>query len=213
MSERPILFSSSMIRAILDGRKHQTRRVVKLRPPYVMDERDEGRPCPWPWSTTWAAGDEDDGWMPCPYGLPGRDRLWVRETWAPADPRYSPLAPVVYRADGDDQPCLDARWRPSIYMPRWASRITLEVTGVRVERLQDISDEDAIGEGISCGDDAWHAGPDGRYMRDRHGWYVGHTRHNAPSHAFREAWDQINGQRAPWASDPWVWVIDFRRQA
>ena len=114
--ERPIIFSGPMIRAILEGRKTQTRRIVK---PNCLSKLS-------------------------PYGRTG-DRLWVRETWGhnPEGPGY------VYRSDGDfDMKFHGDRWRPSIHMPRWASRITLEVTGVRVERLQDINEEDALAEGV-----------------------------------------------------------------
>lgn len=146
MKTRPILFSGPMVRAILEGRKTQTRRVVKPQPAHCAD-------LPMGKDLTFASA--------CPYGQPG-DRLWVRETWAvgtlfdyvrpsllPKPDCESKLA-VDYAANprriwhSEDQ----GRWRPSIHMPRWASRITLEITSVRVERLQDISHKDAIAEGL-----------------------------------------------------------------
>ena len=157
--EKPILFSAPMVRAILDGSKSQTRRVVKLKSHHTIEERDDGKP--WPWM--YDSARDADYWLPCPYGQPF-DRLWVREEHA-----FSVVDPegydwhddpenwdVIYRAD-ESQPAggwrdsdgnvISAPWRPSIHMPRWASRITLEVTAIRVERLQDISDEDAQAEG------------------------------------------------------------------
>jgi hypothetical protein len=154
--ERPILFSAPMVRALLDGRKTQTRRVVKSigkDEGFVVCERDDetwwphrsddGERC---WHTVKRGGHEyqDDTPHSCPYGAPG-DLLWVRETWSKA--RSCNCSDIFYRADGETSGRQTAfsfieresRWRPSIHMPRWASRITLEVTGVRVERLQEIS--------------------------------------------------------------------------
>jgi hypothetical protein len=205
MKERPILFSGPLVRAILEGRKTQTRRLVKG--PWTIDEHpDTGKL--WPLYPGYVNGGDDEG-MPasCPFGERG-DRLWVRETWA-AMPAVGATC-VVYRAScdgdefdyvGDDGSVYRAavhRWRPSIHMPRWASRITLEVTGVRVERLQDISERDAVAEGIAVYDFGWYT-PGDVY------------RHNAPTHAFRSLWDRINGARASWASNPFVWVVEFRR--
>ena len=131
MKERPILFSAPMVRAILDGRKTMTRRVVKTQS--VKYDVINGVPCPRP--------------IPCPYGKPG-DRLWVRETWA----YRMDYSRIYYRADENLASIvnrLNDRWVPSIFMPRAASRITLEITGVRVERLQNITEEDALSEGIT----------------------------------------------------------------
>jgi len=100
-----------------------------------------------------------------------------------------------------------------IHMPRWASRITLEITVVRVERLQDISEADAVAEGVRRGDGKWHALGDGEAVfLDEFGWFAPerYTRHNAPRYAFREAWEIINGPES-WAANPWVWVIEFKR--
>lgn len=141
MKERPILFSGPMVRAILDGRKKMTRRVVKY-PPF--DSCDEGI------LSEWAIGN-----IACPYGQKG-DRLWVRETWKPINhAQRTDETYVRYAADEgllaikhEMKMDVPTKWRPSIFMPRWASRIRLEVTDVRVERLNDISEEDAIAEGF-----------------------------------------------------------------
>lgn len=213
--ERPILFSGPMVRAILDGTKTQTRRLVKPRGGWTIDERDDGTL--WPMDPTWSSGDAHDPWWPCPFGEPG-DRLWVRETHAVlcrlADPvcpcEAPPPAPganhcVEYRADteaarpgGWDAAPDDAeaaKWKPSIHMPRWASRITLEVTGVRVERLQDITEKDAREEGVAPAP----------FCKAGRATGLEHVE------AFEDLWDTINGKRATWASNPWVWVVGFRR--
>ena len=175
MKEHPILFSGPMVRAILEGRKTQTRRVMKLN----MDGGVYSEPR-------------------CPDGVPG-DRLWVRETWADVrwmqEPEHFPNG-VSYRADcsADSLKLAEhygVRWKPSIHMPRWASRITLEVTEVRAQRLQDITEEDARAEGVNCA--------------------VGGFITTNPVNAFHGLWDYINGKRAPWDSNPWVWAVTFRR--
>lgn len=187
VKEHPILFSAPMIRAILDGTKTQTRRVVKrpkrtpldyiLNPSLMVDA----------WCVWWQnpsferVGQTQD----CPYGQPG-DRLWARETWRVSD---QPDERIEYRADVDPQ--YDGlKWTPSIHMPRWASRITLEITAVRVERLQDISEQDAMAEGIN-----------GEQLHSAQGY--------APK-AFMKLWESINGPGS-WAANPWVWCISFRR--
>lgn len=195
MKERPILFSAPMIRALLAGKKTQTRRVARRDTAAPVEESYEH------WQdATWGscATDGTSSIIHCPYGATG-DRLWVRETWA--DLSATGARPeVAYRAscDGDDMDVVVgdviqrigiARWRPSIFMPRWASRLTLEVTGVRVERLQDISEADARAEGVET--------------------FTGRpTDHR---YAFGRLWDAINVERAPWSSNPWVWVVEFRR--
>ena len=209
MKERPILFSAPMVRAVLKGSKTQTRRVVKPQPPAGHNwagwcvcstyRADEGK-------ATWAAGSMprllDAHRVPCPYGMPG-DRLWVREAWR-ALRRFDSMPPldiewrsmVAYEADtptGDYRQAPHGRMgklRPPIHMPRWASRITLEVTGVRVERLQDISSEDSLAEGI--------------YPTST-GLYPG-----SPRAAYRNLWEEINGPGS-WDTNPWVWVVEFRR--
>lgn len=198
MRERPILFSGPMVRAILDGKKTMTRRVIKPQPEMELD----GEILP--------DGTGGYGWEPVlppwskwPYQV--GDRLWVRETWQIIDGCDGPEDNPVYRADGelsytDDEPF---RWRPSIFMPRWASRIALEITAVRVERLQEITEEDARAEGIidggclNCGEHepcgCNNPQPD---ARDSFVWL----------------WDSINGKTCPWSSNPWVWVISFKKQ-
>ena len=194
MIEKPILFSGEMVKAILDGRKTQTRRIVSLLPHWVGDltHDDLERGGFWnAWTGTehqWQYGDER---LRQNYQVGGR--LWVRETWRVFGGRqyeYQQHQPsVLYRADFD---LFDEKgaWRPSIFMPRWASRITLEITGVRVERLQEISEDDALAEGVK----PLLPVADVRYRP-----------------AFQNLWGKINGKRAPWASDPWVWVVEFKR--
>jgi len=213
--ERPIIFSGPMVRAILDGRKAQTRRVIKPQP-VVSEGCRISRAGGWAqgyWSaykgSCWIEnvniGDTcvADGKttranqrIPTPYGQPG-DRLWVRECWAPKEAEHGQCA--AYRADltyqcGKRCPSeIEAvtKWRPSIHMPRWASRLTLEIVSVRPERLQEISLADIQAEGI----------PDDR------------ATFNAESQLtkFRTLWDSINGKPYPWASNPWVWRIEFKR--
>lgn len=171
MKERPIIFNEAMVRAILDGRKTQTRRIVKHQPLEGVAP--------------------DSSWIrPCDVG----DRLWVREKWAQSS--FGQTSLTFYGADREHDPphiAKCARWQPSIHMPRAASRITLEVTGVRVERLQDISEGDAIAEGCSIDGES----PSGLYVAN-----------NARS-AFCRLWQSIYGPDS-WNQNPWVWVIDFR---
>ena len=198
MKERPILFSAPMVRAILDGTKTQTRRVVK---PVgnddgfvILDYGDGG----WPYrsddgdSTTHTVKRggklyHDETPHTCPYGQPG-DRLWVRETFHTVDGQRA-----FYRADYAHKPKGDKEhgifWTPSIHMPRWASRITLEVTGVRVERLQEIGEVDALAEGAP-----WAACSSPQVGSHKAG--------------FAQLWEGINGSES-WSANPWVWVIEF----
>jgi hypothetical protein len=218
VKERPILFSGAMVRAILEGRKTQTRRVMKpqLGPcnHCLNDEwaKEHGEPYPVP--TTWFADDEDN-WccatcgngmhmtredvagIRCPYGKHG-DRLWVRETWATIR-EYDAFSPCklagddfVYYAASDswndhDPMNVLGKLRPSIFMPRWASRLTLEVTGVRVERLCDISGMDAVAEGYAAGGNS----SDGESRA-------------------REAFLNGDWARSKREANPWVWVIEFK---
>lgn len=192
MSERPILFSAPMVRAILAGTKTQTRRVLKqaVGPSLSVGIDDDA---PGVAELSWLYGDgpghevhESVKRVPCPYGTPG-DRLWVREAWAP-HPDFPGTARAVFRADPECAHDVD-RWRPSIHMPRAVSRITLEITGVRVERLQDISRGDAMAEGCPF--------PNMAQGDDPREWY-------------RDLWDQINGAGA-WDANPWVWCVSFKR--
>ena len=202
--ERPILFSGPMVRALLDGSKTQTRRVVKPQP----DTAHDGEPYwfiggyrvwgyrPAPAVPLRAGGNP----LPCPYGQRG-DRLWVRESFAHmyrynAQPEKRAPEDVTYMADNlTPDPYVYGSWKPSIHMPRWASRITLEVTNVRVERLQDISEADALAEGVKVHPDHHGKPPSSIY---------------SPVQAYRDLWESINGPDS-WAANPWVWAIEFRR--
>ena len=210
MNERPILFSGPMVRAILEGRKTMTRRVVKVD---AADWECDGCEPNWPMAEN-QYGDSER--VACPYGQPG-GTLWVRETWASFGDSSSITPPVShqcqirYHADNSCQwrdvpqgarglyPDASFRLRPSIHMPRWASRITLEVTAVRVERLQEITEDDARAEGI---------------VKQAHGYGVAglHMTLSTAREAFGCLWDGINAERGfGWSVNPWVWVVEFRR--
>lgn len=221
MKERPILFSGSMVRAILDGTKTQTRRIVKPQPtgnaPGVYADLYNHGP-QWAFWLPDNRMTEPRTW-PCPFGVPG-DRLWVRErTWERPErtPRMmregaDTWAPREYDADlddGDREQFREWGWRsrPSIHMPRAASRIILEVVSVRVERLQAITDEDAKAEGVgSLGMvvpmEATNL--DGSISR-------GTAHIFNPVTKFAILWDRINGKRASWESNPYVWVVEFKK--
>jgi hypothetical protein len=201
MKERPILFNGVMVRAILDGNKTQTRRVVKPQPHFFGSMTNPNQPfktldfglhCP----------------ILCPYGQPG-DRLWVRETWLEADAPRQPdgHGKAIYAADYADAERPKTRWTPSIHMPRWASRITLEVTGVRVERLQDISEADAKAEGSYLGRCACMSRHADKTPMDMMFNQTGCHIHGTE---FKALWKDINGADS-WNANPWVWVIEFRR--
>lgn len=194
MKERPILFSGPMVRAILEGRKTQTRRVIKGRGIWrVEDDVYLQRPC-WP-------GYEDEAgewqWMRCPYGQIG-DRLWVRETF------MVEANEIAYAAT--DQPLVGCdRWRPSIHMYRVYSRIDLEITSVRVERLNEISNEDIVAEGIEAIGKGVQM-PDGSYAQaGRYEFKASTTRQ-----LFSSLWESISGAGS-WEANPWVWVVEFKR--
>ncbi|AOJ74366.1 MULTISPECIES: hypothetical protein [Burkholderia cepacia complex] len=232
MTERPILFSGPMVRAILEGRKTQTRRIIKLPHNNPLGAWEPttagggsvkyagGTPAP-ELAAIWHTRTGDC--YVCPHGDVG-DRLWVREThevrrigtetFEGARPtrRY---AGIAYQADDgraevdidlDTFQALDAKgsrgWTPSIHMPRWASRITLEIRGVRAERLQSISEADAIAEGI----DRTAAGFWSTYdQSDTNGTY-------SPRLSYQCLWDGINAARGHgWDANPWVWVVEFRK--
>lgn len=195
MRERPILFSGPMVRAILDGRKTQTRRVVTPQPNVVHAIHADAS------ITTNLIFRSGDQRIHCPYGQPG-DRLWVRETFAPFPPVFgSKLWGIIYGADAAQvereapdtyRPMLYnyERWYPSIHMPRWACRLVLEIESIRVERLQEISGEDAVAEGV-------------RSLLPYNG---------IAQCEFLELWDSINAKRGfDWDANPWVWVVEFKR--
>jgi len=198
MKERPILFSGAMVRALLAGTKTQTRRMVKPQPQMVTNRTI----VIWDGPASALKYKLERIGRGCPCGQPG-DRLWVRETWARTNV-FPGTELVVYR-EGDNRTDYGGTWKPGIHMCRRDSRITLEVTGVRVERLQDISEEDAQAEGAdSC---VW----DG--IEDDIGalidWPLKETA-NPYRNGYALLWEQINGP-ASWASNPWVWVVEFRR--
>ena len=180
MKERPMLFSGEMVRAVLEDRKTKTRRVVKF------DESGRvrlGKRC---WHI-----EDPNVILGCPYGQPG-DRLWVREAWAKVRP--FPVTECIYvYAESDNRTDYGGPWKPSIHMPRLASRINLEVVSVRVERVQDITDEDVFSEGIEP-------------FSNR--FYNLHTDRDV----FARLWDSINLKRGyGWDANPLVWVIEFKR--
>jgi hypothetical protein len=225
VTERPILFSGPMVRAILEGRKTQTRRVVaplskrfpvvnlrlvggRVNPEY-SGRHDDPMSWGWPYAEDGAHAPIGSWLEWCPYGRAG-DRLWVRETFC---------GPVLHSTDGqlvelyhyrasEEQPRNHRgeviQWTPSIHMPRVACRLVLEVTGVRVERLQDISRDDAIAEGLT------------KEIGQIETWWLngldtcGHFL--SPAECYRWLWDSLNAKRGfGWAVNPWVWVVEFRR--
>jgi hypothetical protein len=198
MNERPILFSGPMVRAILEGRKTQTRRIVKPQPigefdgpkkynPSITNRRGDMRPGPERFGIFDTCGEWS---IPCPYGQPG-DRLWVRETWACIG-----LGKYAHRATDEsnlpDIKKLCNGWKPSIHMPRCVSRLTLEITFVDIEPLQSIIEHDARSEGYPGNT------VDGQYVP----W--------SPFGWFMSLWQSINGIES-WDANPWVWVIGFER--
>lgn len=183
MRERPILFSGPMVRAILEGRKTQTRRALQLDSSWrklIVLGRHKNR-----FGALFGKQEPHvrlDHFVPCPYGQPG-DRLWVREAWAV----HPETGSLLYRADDIAPTPIDIHWKPSIHMPRKHSRIMLEITGIKVERVQDISWEDALAEGTDSDPATTNA--------------VG---------SFAKYWNYINGAEA-WSINPWVWVVGFKR--
>ncbi|HIC0774264.1 TPA: hypothetical protein ACW0NO_000695 [Enterobacter ludwigii] len=205
MKEHGMIFNGEMVRAILDGRKTQTRRVMKVQPsdgfhpthngydldlnahwytPGVVDKNGYLQPAK---KDVFGVADENEGYT-CPFGAVG-DRIWVRETFCPVPDHEEPAgcSAILYAADGNGP---YGKWVPSIHMPRWASRLTLEITCVRVERLRDLSEDDAKSEGITP--------PSGGVLP---GWEY---RIN-----FRDLWMSIYGSEN-WEANPWVWVIEFK---
>lgn len=232
-TERPILFSAAMILALLDGRKTQTRRPLKPQP---ISTQLWGSGVPnslpthfcvharfaEPYPAALKPFDVGDPWLPCPYGKVG-DRLWCRETWCNQfDENGSALEnSAYYRADGTEVRHVDgdgllvyckdgseaSPWRPSIFMPRWASRITLEITDIRTQRLHDLSEADALAEGLTRVDDGERLEP----FRYRYGVGDNVTNRTAVA-AYAHLWDSLNKSRGyGWDTNPWVWVLTFRR--
>jgi hypothetical protein len=250
MTDRPILFSAEMVRAILDGRKTQTRRVMKVQPwpdasvtvehyhQTVIDRHGDMQPGKEIFGAHW---DDGEFGLRCPYGAPG-DHLWVRETWKPVpisayrcsegvqqtpNPQDTHEA-AVYKA-GWDRSSGGVPWRPSIHMPRWASRITLRITDIRVERLQNISEDDARAEGC---DARPFPGPWWQGYRDFgdgdliHQQTIGETAPDwmiepkkmpptpwldlSARDGFRSIWMDLHAPGA-WEANPWVWVVAFER--
>lgn len=200
--ERPILFNAEMVQAILSGRKTQTRRIMGNQPAgqdletvHVRHNDD--------FNFQWYGNLGESGYFPCPLGKPG-DQLWVRETWN----KHGGL--LTYRADHDwieemrKATVCPAKWVPSIHMPRWASRINLLITGVRVERLNDISDADAMSEGIDADRLA--------ESQDHYDCIADHNMTGRPTAKgyFSSLWQSIYGEEN-WEANPWVWVINFER--
>lgn len=234
MKEYPILFSSPMVLALLDGRKTQARRVMReLTDDEVLNVGEKWSIRSDGFGVALGARYEQDQWTPgflyrkCPYGVSG-DHLWVRETWGVGtrpDPGQGWVDGIEYRADeadtqderdllplypveppvGIDLDTYKGRWRPSIHMPRWASRLTLEVVSVRVERVQEISASNAKAEGC----DPYIYG-EGLVKPPRYGDEYQYR----PDYrmGFEILWDRINGKKPgrSWADNPWVWVLEFK---
>ena len=253
MTERGMIFNAEMVRAIMDGRKTQTRRIMKVQPsegfspmnmaletdynarwytPAREDSKGYLHPCK---HQVFGVANDNEGYT-CPFGHPG-DRIWVRETWAQLGNEdgcaidwndnlvkdAGAEAARIYRASctiGDyglwqipddafwkphtDDRQYEGTWRPSIHMPRWASRITLEITKIRVDRLQNISETDAEAEGI-----------DMEALFDAQDYYDCIADHNMTGRptvtgAFKYLWESIYGDES-WQANPWCWVIEFRR--
>ncbi|MGP1216209.1 MULTISPECIES: morphogenetic protein [Serratia] len=208
MKERPVIFNGEMVRAIIDGRKTQTRRAISDRHRHLIDVASQVGECYPLESGIDHANSQSYYREHCPFGRVG-DRLWVREayqgplfnfdqmeTYLEDTSKFERPEFCEYRADGGKTPeyydaddNLRFGWKPSIHMPRWASRITLEITAVRVERLNDISDGDAISEGCSISD-----------MKSC----------DCVADVFARLWSSIYGAES-WRANPWVWVIEFRR--
>ncbi len=193
-----MIFNAEMVRALLDGRKTQTRRPIKWKETRFTEIGEREDSSKWPWSED--AEHACDFWHPCPFGAVG-DRIWVREAFR-VHSRATDVATLVYKASERNswteqtrrvpvavcnKPATPEKWTPSLHMPRWASRILLEITGVRVERLRSMSQDDARAEGVIAASGPMEAGL-----------------------AFRELWDSIYGEES-WKANPWVWVIEFKR--
>ncbi len=206
MKERPILFSGPMVRAILEGRKTQTRRVMNPQPTqWTTDEHG----FIWPAIPTRIGGETVCGLMQCRHGMKG-DILWVKETWREGSDG------IEYRADDEDPTLL--KWKSPLFMPRKYSRITLEIVNVRVKRVQDISDDDAKAEGLRASWLIYRTG-DAEHNARRTAIYEKYGRAVADTHEANERdefaylWDSINEKRGfGWDVNPFVWCILFQRQ-
>jgi len=232
MKDRPILFSGEMVLAILDGRKTQTRRVVKGLPlDDIGDPLDITGPEWYEPIKIDRHGDEypgepifgiygDDWGVACPYGGPG-DRLWVREAFmvGPSIPGTDYSGSLSgYQLKDDDWIEYKATpphrhpggpWRPSIHMPRWACRIILEITAVRVERVQQIGEDDALAEGVRIPVRINQQTGERRILRDVLSPALDHP--SPVICAFGSLWDSINAKRGyGWDINPWVWVVEFK---
>lgn len=211
MKSRPILFQGAMVRALLDGSKTQTRRIVKPR-------KDRGFGCEL--APSELAGEVNAGnFNNCPYGEPG-DRLWVRESYClfPDDAPDGQGGQIYYMADQTDKAETElvmrrngVRWRPSIHMPRAVCRIHLEIMGMRVELLQSMSTADLCEEGIGelledPDSKAGHAFSSAEHLKIAGAVF----KHSPEMYGFAALWDSINGAEA-WDANPWVWVIEFKR--
>lgn len=185
MKEQPILFNTEMVRAVLAGCKTQTRRPVKKIPLDFIFINGE--------IVSQMCGGTAGHTVKCPYGKIG-DKLWVREAFYPQDVNGMTDTYALYRADNPEHH--EGPWKPSIHMPRWASRITLEVVDVRVERVQDISNYDLRREGVDL------SYPSGVNSLDVEGFY--HAR-------FASLWESVyKNKGSGWLLNPWVWVVEFK---
>lgn len=199
MKERPILFSTEMVKAILDGRKSQTRRIIKKQPHGAGDWIMQGINWLFPNVNPYIN-------LKCPYGQPG-DVLWVRETWSPIE--FEDGMHFRYKASFVENNCLNPKWKPSIFMPKAASRLKIKVTNIRIERLQDITEEDAKAEGVEYD----YTIEDGRS-------YVNYTKKpidgkkiaelETARASYMSLWDSINGILS-FRQNPWIWVIEFEK--
>ena len=218
MSEHPILFNSEMVRAILDGRKTRTRRIVNCKRIAKQTGCSKGRLFYSKTFKSWAVdgnGGASINLINCPYGKVG-DRLWVRETWRPHEEWDGSQIPYLYKADYPQG--LNVYWKASIHMPKKACRLHLEITDIRVERVQDISPRDAMDEGI------------GRHWDGHQYWWENYQgncdftgNNEGPINSFHSLWDSINGMRRvkdehgniihtddySWKKNPFCWVVSF----
>ncbi len=242
--ERPIIFNTEMVKAILDGRKTQTRRVIKpnevwgiewfagdiqcqdlqssyVELKYMESIGDDGKKVPAQWCV-YSNECPEEGCIPLGqlYGAPG-DRLWVRETYRPIYFQGGTTGDIIeysYKASPQRFSDYDAKWKPSIHMPHSASRITLEIKNIRTERLQDISEEDAIAEGVTpncsliagaqacvgCGDECENKNEYIHYGRSGEDFPA-----QSAKESFQSLWGSISGEKS-WKENPWVWVIEFK---